>query len=495
MKRKLIKIISLILCGVVLVSGSVTAQCTQNIDKSEKTSYNENASECVYETGSSLSLNKTQLQSEDVSAVIKSPFFIVLVRKTPGFFGKIKTVFLVGSKVKIKSSTGNFCLVESENGTEGHVFKWWLDEKDDKEDDGTLKFNRKFDHVYIDHTNINESTGKPRTQLQPNYSGTVTYSSSNSDIISVDSKTGLITGKKAGTANLKATVDGETVSIPVYCIYKWKKGWTGKASKSTTVYSGPSNSTTALTTISSGTKFYVTGDDGSSAGWAYGYVNVNNGKKWGFVKINDISTKGTVSQYKYLPISNEDKDKNTYWKWPVITPSGKTNANYIQSPYGKRDRDPTMHKGIDITTGNEGEINGYKVVSAFTGEVVYISTSSSNSTGYCVGVKSDITDPVSGENMIAFYMHLKYSPSVHRWQKVSAGDLLGYVGNTGNSGGYHLHFEANNKNASIGDGSTARQYYAYLINPLFFYIDKTVRINYDSDAEEKYYGSYWYGND
>jgi len=244
-----------------------------------------------------------------------------------------------------------------------------------------------------------------------------------------------------------------------------------------------------------GTEVTVYGDTGTSDGWAFACYTNGEDVWWGHIPIADISTKGTVSQYNNLPISADEDDKNKKWVWPVVTPSGKTTANFIQSPYGKRNTDPSMHKGIDITTGTKDEIKRYKVISAFVGEVIYVSTNPNNSTGYCVGIRSEIKDPISGENMVAFYMHLDESPSVHRWQEVSAGEFLGYVGTTGKSSGYHLHFEVNNKNASIGDGSTARSYYAYLVNPLYFYIDKTVRINYGCDAETKYYGSYWYGND
>lgn len=61
--------------------------------------------------------------------------------------------------------------------------------------------------------------------------------------------------------------------------------------------------------------------------------------------------------------------------------------------------------------------------------------------------------------------------------------------------GYHLHFEANNQGAVIGD--KGRQHYRELINPLFFYDLDAIggKINPNSDAVKKYYGAYWYGYD
>lgn len=347
-------------------------------------------------------------------------------------------------------------------------------------------------------------------KLTTTYNGDVKWDISNDDYISFDENTGQITGKTAGAGKkvtITARADGMTDTCIIHLLYKWPQAWTTKTNKSTYIYVAEGNEYKTNKYLSAGSVFVVQGDCGTSSGWAYGYHSVGETKFWGYIPIADVSTKGTVSQYN-----------NLGWRWPVITPDNSAVANYISSPYGKRDTNPSMHKGMDITNGissNENldeSIDGYEVVSAFAGKVVYVSTSSASSTGYCVGVKSNVKDPVSGEYYIAFYMHLKKIPVV-TWNKtVSKGETLGYVGNTGNSYGSHLHFEANNKNASIGDGSTARDYYNYLINPLFFFtnssnnyiigtiIDKKdnddkIIINKDSDAVAKYYGAYWYGND
>ncbi|MBR6941315.1 MAG: peptidoglycan DD-metalloendopeptidase family protein, partial [Clostridia bacterium] len=36
----------------------------------------------------------------------------------------------------------------------------------------------------------------------------------------------------------------------------------------------------------------------------------------------------------------------------------------------------------------------------------------------------------------------------HQNDMIKKGDIIGYVGNTGNAQGYHLHMEANNINAA-----------------------------------------------
>ena len=486
MKRKLIQIISLVLCGFVLCGNYATAQRTQYIDNSEGLSYNE-----FEQNGSMISFSKTESQSASTSAIIKTPFLIVLVRITPGFLGKVKTVLFVGTKVKIKESTQNFCLVEAKNGTTGYVFKGWLDKQDeDKEPDGEYKFNKAYDHVYVDYTNA-DSAGNPRSKVKNNGNETVTYSTNNTSIISVDSETGLITGKKAGTAKLIAKIGGEEISIPVYCIYKWKKAWTGKANKATTIYSGTSDSTMSVASISSGTKFYVSGDDGGSDGWAYGYATVDGNSKWGFVKINDISTKGTVSQYNSMN-----------WRWPLKNVA----YNYINSPYGTRDTTPKKHKGFDISTNwgeNQSNILGQTIVSAFKGTVDYVCVNDSLSWGYCVSIVSDdtITDPVSKKQFVAIYMHMKNKPKVSRGKEVSQETELGYVGNTGNSTGPHLHFEVNNKTASIYElngkeaSDVGRSSYNDLLNPIFFYISFNPKYNKESEAEKNHNGTFWYGSE
>lgn len=384
---------------------------------------------------------------------------------------------LMTEKLEVKGIFGSYFYVEferSEKQLKGFILQSWM--PSNIVSDEVFRQLSKYDlDVFV-------GLKKDQYKVTTNYKGTVNWKVSDENIISFDSNTGEVIGKKPGTATISATVGSKTLVCTVHSIYRWPQDWTGAARQATCVYKAKGNTYEETSTqLAVGDTFTVKGDMGGNSSWAYG---VSESGTWGYIPINHLSTKGTISQYSSLG-----------WTWPVVTPSGQTTANYISSPYGKRDTTPNMHKGFDITTGVSGGINGYEVVSAFAGEVVYISTNANNSTGYCVGIKSNITDPISGEYMVAFYMHLKYLPSVRLWQKVSAGDLLGYVGNTGNSGGYHLHFEANNKNASIGDGSTARQYYAYLINPLFFYMDKAVRINSNCDAETKYYGSYWYGND
>lgn len=56
------------------------------------------------------------------------------------------------------------------------------------------------------------------------------------------------------------------------------------------------------------------------------------------------------------------------------------------------------------------------------------------------------------EGMQHWYMHLKEKPLVSEGETIEGGQLLGYVGNTGASGGSHLHYTITTDSAWSGDG-------------------------------------------
>lgn len=433
----------------------------------------------------------THNESQSVKAEIW--FIFAFFRAEPEIGAEILNLYWLGSEFTILKFEGSYCLVKDSNGNEGYIHRLLLREKNNGTSgtNGNLKLNRAYEHVFVDGTNA-DSSGTPRVKAIYNGTGTVKWSTDRTDLIEVNSSTGLITGKKAGKANLIASVNSVVkISIPVYCIYRWKSNWTGSAKTSSKIYAGNSVNTSELTTMTSGTKFYVRGDDGGSAGMAYGYATVSGKQYWGFVKIGNISTKGTVSQYNSLG-----------WAWPIKN----TEYNYISSPYGKRNTNPSKHKGIDISTNwneNQANINGEEIVSVYEGTVDYVCGKTSLDWGYCVSIISDekIIDPVSKKTFVAIYMHMQSKPKVTRGQKVSQGKELGNVGNTGNSSGPHLHFEVNNQTASIYElngeeaSQPGRSSYNDLINPIFFYIDDGIKYNKTSDAEKFYYGTYWYGSE
>lgn len=105
------------------------------------------------------------------------------------------------------------------------------------------------------------------------------------------------------------------------------------------------------------------------------------------------------------------------------------------------------HNGIDII-GDNGKSNnsGYLdyIIAHTEGEVVgVVSTYKTNNPGsrdYGNYVK--IKHP---NGYYTLYAHMKYgSVTVKKGDKIEKGQVIGYMGNTGNSYGAHLHFEVRN---------------------------------------------------
>lgn len=109
-----------------------------------------------------------------------------------------------------------------------------------------------------------------------------------------------------------------------------------------------------------------------------------------------------------------------------VSANGKILANYvyISSQYGMRHG--KMHTGVDFAAPKNTEIYAWK-----GGKVV--TANWSGGYGNFIEIQHD-------DGTISRYGHLN-SYAVAAGQTVSAGQLIGYVGTTGNSTGYHLHFE------------------------------------------------------
>ncbi len=121
-------------------------------------------------------------------------------------------------------------------------------------------------------------------------------------------------------------------------------------------------------------------------------------------------------------------DANKKLLWPV-DPVNKR----ISSPYGKRiiSGQKDMHMGIDIVGPKSGDIAGDNIYAADDGTVI-VSTYNSSYGNYV------IID--HGGKISTCYAHMS-KRAVSVGAKVKRGQVIGYVGTTGSSTGYHLHFE------------------------------------------------------
>lgn len=108
------------------------------------------------------------------------------------------------------------------------------------------------------------------------------------------------------------------------------------------------------------------------------------------------------------------------WVWPVPI----CHRVYVGYSSG--------HRGIAISSGPV-PVLGTPAVAANGGEVIFASTGWNDGYGTMVKIQHD-------NGIVTVYAHLQ-SLSVEVGQKVTAGQEIGLIGNTGNSNGPHLYFE------------------------------------------------------
>ena len=152
-----------------------------------------------------------------------------------------------------------------------------------------------------------------------------------------------------------------------------------------------------------------------------------------------------VYTYIFRIIEGTGGRNGSGWVWPV--PSCKS----ISSPYGYRTfNGGEFHKGIDIPGAGGSAIvaarDGVVEVAEFSGRAY-----SSNGAYICGGNGyGNCTVLNHGDGYYTLYGH-QSSFSVKKGQKVSAGQRIGAVGNTGASFGNHLHFEVRKSDGTTYD--------------------------------------------
>jgi murein DD-endopeptidase MepM/ murein hydrolase activator NlpD len=143
------------------------------------------------------------------------------------------------------------------------------------------------------------------------------------------------------------------------------------------------------------------------------------------------STSSTPSTQSSTPSTQPSRQS------PDATPTVTQDGNFMRpatgtltSPYGSRWG--STHHGIDI--GKNGRSGDVPIVAAEAGTVITSTYSSS------YGNMVMISHNVSGKVITTLYAHME-NRLVTSGQRVSKGQKLGYMGNTGHSFGAHLHFE------------------------------------------------------
>lgn len=126
------------------------------------------------------------------------------------------------------------------------------------------------------------------------------------------------------------------------------------------------------------------------------------------------------------------RDKGEYTGGKMLFPLPLAAYKRMSSKYGYRTHPVTgkkmsFHTGVDFPAAS-----GTKIFAANSGTVILAKYYGGY--GNCVMINH-------GGGIVTLYAHMKSTPPVKVGQKVTIGDVVGYVGTTGSSTGNHLHFE------------------------------------------------------
>ncbi|WP_379970172.1 SH3 domain-containing protein [Ectobacillus sp. sgz5001026] len=172
---------------------------------------------------------------------------------------------------------------------------------------------------------------------------------------------------------------------------------------------GPGTNYNIIDVLSSGQKVEVTGQSGS---WYKVRYNGNDG----YVSKDYLSTSQNVATSS----STSTSQASSILHWPA-------SGGIVTSDFGPRWG--SMHYGVDIAA--PGNI---QILAAASGTV----SRSYYSTSY--GNVVFLTHHINGQLYTTVYAHMK-NRYVSEGDTVSQGQVLGYMGSTGEATGQHLHFE------------------------------------------------------
>lgn len=133
----------------------------------------------------------------------------------------------------------------------------------------------------------------------------------------------------------------------------------------------------------------------------------------------------------------------------------KNKVHYLTSDYKTRELFRSSHNGMDLIGKNKG-----------TDYIIAIADGIVKNTGYnsSMGYYCEI---IHNNEYISRYLHMKQgSINVKKNDNVKKGDILGYMGSTGDSTGAHLHFGVKNEKGVFIDPLP------YLMGTSDFNIDK-----------------------
>ncbi len=152
-----------------------------------------------------------------------------------------------------------------------------------------------------------------------------------------------------------------------------------------------------------------------------------------------------------------DEEYDLPWLWPVPGSYVINGLDYYHSG-----TEHGLGQAVDIGNNGYYEDTRLDVISATSGEVLYIQKSFNETDNRGSGWGNYVI--VKSGNVCIVYAHLKTVSC--KYGKISAGDIIGKMGDTGNSNGVHLHIQAYPADQS----SSSTDIYAFdkfLYNPLY----------------------------
>ena len=151
----------------------------------------------------------------------------------------------------------------------------------------------------------------------------------------------------------------------------------------------------------------------------------------------------------------------TDWQYMFIT-KGQI-ATVLSDPFGApRVEGSSRHKGLDIVAERRGKIRGYTLSSVADGRVIY--EGYSKSAGNYIAIKLN-------DGFTVRFLHMMNRSPKRINDAVKKGETIGYVGTSGNSTGYHLHFDCNTVGAYRGGEGPKTVNYNTCVDPEPFFTD------------------------
>ena len=147
------------------------------------------------------------------------------------------------------------------------------------------------------------------------------------------------------------------------------------------------------------------------------------------MKYQDKIFKSNFFMIIYLSVSSLFPE--SLFRWPT---EHKDFSDKLTSLFGES-RGDHFHNGVDISTVNQ------PVMSLKEGEILYSSYAEDRPFENPPGPGNSVW-VYHGNGILSAYYHLRdgRNKNILEKQKVASGEIIGFSGNTGHSGGAHLHF-------------------------------------------------------